>query len=447
MPPAKIVALALLLMDAVLLTGFLYVIFAPQALSFARRTRILRYSFLAGAFLGISVLPFAGAARLIPGALAANALLILVMGILLARKASPHRRRQDPTWLQQYIQRLETEMRNRSDIERELAFIAGVAERDPNSIIEISVDGTLGYRDPAAVKTFPDLDILKTNHPVLAGLHDAAGILRRDGKESLRRPFRYGDRVFEQQITWSRQADRLCLYMTDVTEWKRLDQMKTELLNTVSHEFRTPLSGILATTQMIQAGMLGEVTADQAKMIGVIGGSATRLNRLISDLLDISKVEAGKAELRRQEFDAAALVGDIALMFGPVAKNQGLELVTDIGETRIPCLADADKLTQVLTNLTNNALKFTREGRITLSVHTKGSDLHFAVSDTGIGIPAEQMHKVFGKFQQFGAAVHGEKGSGLGLSLSKNLVELHRGQMKVESRLGKGPRSPLRFPT
>src|SRR5262249_45069118 len=153
----------------------------------------------------------------------------------------------------------------------------------------------------------PDLDAQGVRHPALAGLPEVVRLLQRDKKSVFRRPFPDGERVYEQQITWSPISRRISLYMTDITEWKRLNQLKTELLNTVSHEFRSPLTSLIGTTKMLTSGLLGTLTPDQLRMITMMEGGLARLNRMINNYLDISKLEAGKFSLWRQATDLAGL--------------------------------------------------------------------------------------------------------------------------------------------
>jgi signal transduction histidine kinase len=434
----KVIAMAIVVVDTVLLSGFMVAFFRSRNLSLARRTRMLRWVVGCAAISGILIFLFGNAQLLLPPLLISNVLAIGITAIFFCLKPRQIERHSNVEWLQAYVQKLESELADRAIIERDLSFIAGVAERDPNCVIEVDTEGRMGYRNPATGQIFPDLMEKGAAHPVMAGLQDAIGILKRDGKVSIRRPFRYGDRQFEQQITWSAATGKLCLYMSDVTAWKLLDQQKNDLLNIASHEFRVPLSSILASARVIETGMAGPVTEDQRSMLELMGNSVNRLSRMLSDFLDLSKMEAGKVRIHRQDVELAALVDSVALTFAAVAKAQGLAMTTSVSARPMMCMADPDKIVQVLTNLISNALKFTREGRITLTAEVVGSDVRLAVQDTGIGIPTNKLDKVFGKFQQFSAAVHGEKGSGLGLSLSKMLVEMHGGKISVDSAEGRG---------
>ncbi len=436
----------MLLVDVVLLSGFLYVSFLNRNLPFAGRVKILRTMLLVS-LLGLFAIPFPAAAPYLLEAIALmNSGCILVAVYLLWRKRSPKARRYDASWLEGYVQRLELELVERRSIEKELAFMAAVAERDPNCVVEMDAEGAIGYRNPATDTAFPDLETLGPKHPILAGLQEVREILKRDGKTHLRRPLRYDDHVYEQHVTWSPEGHKLRLYMTDVTEWKRLDQLKTDLLNTVSHEFRSPLAGILGSISMVTNGLVGAVTEEQRQVLGIVNSSATRLNRLINDLLDISKIEAGLFGLHPAEIDLAELVENVALSFAPVGRERNIDVKARLPIRPLMALVDGDKITQVLTNLTNNALKFTEKGRIEISLDAKEDEILCVVEDTGLGIPPEQMHRVFGKFQQLGSSVRGEKGTGLGLSLCKSLVELHKGKIGVDSQPGRGSRFYFTLP-
>jgi signal transduction histidine kinase len=446
MVTVEILNSAALLFSSALLMGLLFVFFTPAKLSFAKRLSLLRRLWFGTAAVVILLVLARQTAALRLLAFASSVTTLAGATLLFARKPSKTSTRRDALWLEDYVRRLENELAERGQVERELAFMASIAERDPNCVIQLGPNGELGYRNPATDESFPDLRAAGIRHPILAGLGEVMELIRRDGKTQFRRPVRYGERVYEQQITWSVGTQKLGLYMTDVTEWKRLDQLKTELMNTVSHEFRTPLSSILAGVKMVKDEMLGPVTPDQQRILQMASDSTLRLNRLINDLLDISKIEAGKLELRREAVDLAEVVEKVAAGFEPAAAERGIQIRMEAGERPIRLLADGDKIIQVLTNLTNNALKFTEEGEIRLLLEANAQEVRCTVQDTGRGIAPEHLPKIFGKFQQTGKSVRGEKGTGLGLSLCKSLVELHEGKIWVESELGKGSRFIFTLP-
>ncbi|MCM8775121.1 MAG: ATP-binding protein [Candidatus Omnitrophica bacterium] len=233
----------------------------------------------------------------------------------------------------------------------------------------------------------------------------------------------------------------------DITKEKEVDRMKTEFISTVSHELRTPLTVIREGVSLVIDGILGEVNAKQKKFLGIALNDIDRLKRIIDNLLNISKIEAGKVEIKRDEVDMVELAEGVISNFQIQAKNKGLELRGRFPHRPILVYVDPDRIVQVLTNLVGNALKFTEKGWIEISVEDKGENVEAYVADTGKGIGQEDLQKVFGKFQQFdrtdGA---GEKGTGLGLSIAKGIVELHHGKIWVESELAHGSKFTFVLP-
>lgn len=225
----------------------------------------------------------------------------------------------------------------------------------------------------------------------------------------------------------------------DVTREKEVDRMKTEFISVVSHELRTPLTVIREGVSLVMDGVLGATTDEQRNFLLMALKDIDRLGRIINNLLDISKIEAGKVELRRAEIDLAEAADHVLETFAARARTAGLELRKDFSAAPLRVYADRDKLVQVFTNLVSNALKFTEKGSIEISIRDEESQVVCGVRDTGRGISPENLKRVFGKFQQFGGkAVTGEKGTGLGLSIARGIVQLHQGQIWVESVQGEG---------
>jgi signal transduction histidine kinase len=197
------------------------------------------------------------------------------------------------------------------------------------------------------------------------------------------------------------------------------------------------MNGILGLTELL----LGtDLDRQQRAWIGMVKSAADSLLSVVNDVLDFSKMEAGRLALDPRPFDVRDLVCGTLQTLAPAARQKGLQLAARI-HPEVPATieADPDRLRQVLLNLAGNAIKFTREGRVEISVSQEGYDLVYRVSDTGIGIPEKELENVFGEFRQVDATVTREYGgTGLGLSITKKFVELHGGRIGVESRLGKG---------
>jgi hypothetical protein len=220
------------------------------------------------------------------------------------------------------------------------------------------------------------------------------------------------------------------------------NRAKSEFLANVSHEVRTPMNGILAMTEL---ALDTELTAEQREYLLTLKFSADSLLEVINDILDFSKVEAGKLELRPIEFDLRELVGNTIRALEVRARQKGLEIKFDTDE-RIPVrmLGDAVRLRQILINLVGNAVKFTERGGIVVKVKKMGEsddrfEAHFLVSDTGIGIPSDQLKVIFEPFTQVDASMtRNYGGTGLGLAIASQLTQLMKGRLWVESEMGRG---------
>lgn len=233
----------------------------------------------------------------------------------------------------------------------------------------------------------------------------------------------------------------------DVTREKEVDRMKTEFISTVSHELRTPLTVIREGVSLVLDGMMGEINEKQKKFLNVSLSDIDRLKRIIDNLLDIAKIEAGKVELKREPIDLKELMKGVEDIFQARAAQKNLKLILDLPEQDLDLCADRDKIIQVFTNLIGNALKFTEKGAIILSASVQKNEILCAVSDTGKGISQDDLPSVFGKFQQFGRENgSGEKGTGLGLSIAKAVTELHGGKIWVESEVNKGTKFLFTLP-
>jgi signal transduction histidine kinase len=174
-----------------------------------------------------------------------------------------------------------------------------------------------------------------------------------------------------------------------------------------------------------------------------------RLARIINNLLDISKIESGKAELNKKNIDPRVLIKNVIGAFENKAREKGLELRPNLPQEQREAVLyiDEDKIIQVFTNLLSNSIKFTEQGHIDVSFIERENEIEFVISDTGVGISAEDLPKVFDKFLQFGrTAGSGARGTGLGLSIAKGLVELHGGRIWVESELGRGTKFIFTLP-
>ena len=233
----------------------------------------------------------------------------------------------------------------------------------------------------------------------------------------------------------------------DITERKRLEKIKDDFVSTVSHELRTPLSIIHEGVAQVDEGIHGPVSERQRHFLGFTLEAIGRLTRIIDNLLDISRLDAGKVKVHLQPADLAALTQGVCRSFKVLADNKGLELREYYRPDKIEMPLDRDQVVQVFTNLIGNAVKFTSRGYIEVSVVDNGDHVTCCVLDTGPGIAPENLPKLFSKFEQFGRTPgSGEKGTGLGLAIAKGIVEQHGGHIWVESVFGSGSKFIFTLP-
>ena len=224
-------------------------------------------------------------------------------------------------------------------------------------------------------------------------------------------------------------------------------QNKSEFLSHINHELRTPLTGILGFSRMLVEEIYGPLNDKQKQYMKGIVSSGEHLMALINDFLDISKIEANREEL----FLERVAVEDICLsalsMLKVRAKEQNLELKLEIGPNVEMCTADQRRLKQILLNLLSNAIKFTEVGSVTLKVEYANDELIFSVIDTGIGIKPSDQAQLFQPFQQIQSHLsRKQKGTGLGLALSRKLAQLHGGDLTLTSEIGQGSCFTLNLP-
>jgi signal transduction histidine kinase len=219
-----------------------------------------------------------------------------------------------------------------------------------------------------------------------------------------------------------------------------LDELKSDFLATMSHELRTPLTSIIGYSDMMLSGMTGELNEKQTNFLESILKNGEALLNLINDILDLTKIEAGRLELNIEPVDLRAALLSVLPVVKPRAADKRIKISTFLPTDLPPVSADPAKFGQVLLNLLTNAIKYTHEnGSVSVEARPKGEVVEIWVTDTGIGISQEDVDKIFQRFTQVdSSASRTQGGTGLGLTIVKELVELHGGQIRVQSKLGKG---------
>ncbi len=216
-----------------------------------------------------------------------------------------------------------------------------------------------------------------------------------------------------------------------------LDEAKTSFLANVSHELRTPLTSIRAFSEILLS--YNDDESVQREFLEIITAESERLTRLVNDVLDVTKIESGQMDWRDERIDLVALVDQCTRTFTPLVDHAGLDFRLEVPSCLPPITGDADRLQQVIHNLLNNAMKFTSDGTIALRVAELADWIHIAVSDTGVGIAPGDQQRVFDKFQQVGDTLTGKpKGTGLGLTICRDIIAYHGGQLMLESQPGQG---------
>jgi two-component system, sensor histidine kinase len=270
------------------------------------------------------------------------------------------------------------------------------------------------------------------------GQYQALSVLRRHVSRALEmRRLSHEQQMVIEQL----EATRLAL-MNARAEAEAASAAKTTFLATMSHEIRTPMNAVIGMTALLRDTPL---TDEQTECVATIASSGKLLLAVVNDLLDLSKIEAGKLELEQTPFEVAGLVRDAFKMVDAKIAEKGLRAETKIGSSvPVAVRGDVTRLCQILVNLLSNAVKFTERGSVTVAVEARAIDsdqweLEFSVNDTGIGLSAEQIGRLFQPFGQAEVSTTRKfGGTGLGLAIGKKFAELHGGRMWVESELGQG---------
>lgn len=256
-------------------------------------------------------------------------------------------------------------------------------------------------------------------------------------------PFAGNDRFYklssEQVRTPSREESLgIVTVFHDITLEKELDSMKEEFLHSITHDLRNPLTAIRGFIRLFQSGQTGTISDVQSKMLDTMEKASLRLLTMVNDILDLARLEAGKLKLHLEECSVEDVANRVLELFSPQSRNDSIKLSFEHeGDPLTPIVVDHNLIERVFTNLVGNAAKFTPSGgSIKIKILNLPDSLRCSVTDTGEGIPADYLDKVFDKFKQVEG--HFKGGAGLGLTICKRIVEAHGGKIWVESEVGKG---------
>ena len=248
------------------------------------------------------------------------------------------------------------------------------------------------------------------------------------------------ERAFRVRTTPMRDTAKHLLgavtLLEDITHLREIDRIKSEFIATASHELRTPLTSVQMGVYLLLEGATGELNEKQVEVLSACREDCERLDKLMRDLLDLSRIEAGESQPQLVPLNLRNLIVNEAEELGPQVETRGLAFRVDVPTDLPPVLADQSQIGRVITNLVINAIRYTKQGEISVSAARRGRYVAVSVSDSGMGIPAEYLSHIFDKFVQVPGAPTG--GAGLGLAISRLIVEAHGGQIRAQSELGHG---------
>ncbi|MFW6134062.1 MAG: ATP-binding protein [Elusimicrobiota bacterium] len=231
----------------------------------------------------------------------------------------------------------------------------------------------------------------------------------------------------------------------DITLEKEVDEMKERFMHSVTHDLKNPLSAIIGTADLLQRLRGGKIKESEQKYFQVLRAEANRLMGMINDILNLAKLEANKMELNREEFDITKMLKETKDAFSAQAQANGINIIANAQEERLNMVGDKKLIKRVIVNLVGNSIKYTpRGGEISLRAEKKDNNVQVSVKDTGEGMPGEVCEKIFDRFQQVEGREKG--GTGIGLNVSKEIVEAHEGKIWAESELGKGSEFKFSIP-
>jgi signal transduction histidine kinase/DNA-binding response OmpR family regulator len=234
-------------------------------------------------------------------------------------------------------------------------------------------------------------------------------------------------------------AERTATLKATNLELARASEVKSEFLARMSHDLRTPLNAVIGFADLLLTQQVGPLTDKQLRYLGHVASAGRHLLELINDILDLTRVEAGKLEIHPEPCNVPLILEETLAMFRTQAQARRITLAVEIASSLGELTADKIRLQQIVHNLLSNAVKFTPEnGLVTVTARQRGTEVELIVRDTGIGIAPEDQQRIFEAYEQAGETEGKQKGTGLGLAITKRLVELHGGSIRVESALGQG---------
>ncbi len=339
-----------------------------------------------------------------------------------------------------------------SEVENERNKLSTLFLHMTDGVVAFGPGGLLIHNNPAAIK------MLSRNLDPSVGFNDVFGeearfekLLKLKRSEYLECQKKVGEReleLFMAPFSTEQTAGGALVVIHDVTEQRKSEQTRREFVANVSHELRTPLTNVKSYAETILSAGDDLPAELRRNFLGVIVSEADRMTRIVKDLLTLTKFDYGKMEMNISRFPLAEAVGNVHKAVALDAKNHGHELVLDCPET-LPCVdGDRERIEQVLMNIVSNAIKYTPDGgRIVIAANTEERNVYVRVSDNGIGIPEKDLPRLFERFYRVDKARSRESGgTGLGLSIAREILNQHKGDIRIESVSGEGTDVTITLP-
>jgi signal transduction histidine kinase len=288
----------------------------------------------------------------------------------------------------------------------------------------------LGLPDSQGIATFEKMQERFPSIPivVMSGLSDEAVAM-----EAMRKG--------AQDYLMKGEVDRKILLrvLQYAIERKKIDRLKDEFVSSVSHEIRTPIAIVKEGVSLLLDSIPGPINEEQKKILCMARDNISRLTRIITEILDFSKLASGQIELIRDRINICSMTQEVAQSFETPVNSKGIQMRVSMPSETLYVYADSERVFQIFSGIIGNAVRFTESGHIDLVVKDMGAEVECTVRDTGIGIDKKDLPMIFERFRQIGRTNGGgDRGTGLGLSIVKELVEKHEGSIRVQSEKGKG---------
>ncbi|MFN3927458.1 MAG: sensor histidine kinase [Pseudanabaenaceae cyanobacterium] len=312
-----------------------------------------------------------------------------------------------------------------------------VTEQQPDLLLlDVMMPDMDGYEVTKAIRSIPDLPFIPI---LLITAYDRANAVKGldlGADEFIRKPIEA-----EELLARVRSLLRL---KHSIAERDRTAKERQDLVSRLTHDLRTPLVAADRMLELLQGGALGELSAPVKEALAIMARSNRQLLEMVNQLLEVYRYEAGSKILNYQPLNLGVLVQEVAQELSPIAHSKALSLQVYVPQSEIMVKGDRLELKRVFNNLVGNALKFTERGSVTIRVETDAQHSYTHIIDTGIGIKESDIPLVFQRFRQ---GSHHKQGSGLGLYLSKHIIEAHQGKIRVHSEYGKGSIFTVTLPT